>query len=72
LVGLTVLWMNRRGITPPPFLAWLFGLWVAVGTVVAGPGIGQDLVLLVAAGLLLAAARRDNLAPHADKRYAVQ
>jgi hypothetical protein len=69
LVGLTVLWLNRRGITPPPFIAWAMGGWVVVGTVLAGPGIGQDLVLLIAAGLLLVAsrrARRDDLPdPHA-------
>jgi hypothetical protein len=58
LVGLTVLWLDRRGITPPPFLAWSMGAWVVVGTVVAGPGIGQDLILLVASGLLLAGSRR--------------
>lgn len=68
LVGLTVLWVNRRGITPPPFIAWAMAGWVVVGTVLAGPGVGQDLILLAAAGLLLAASRRakrrDNPAPH--------
>jgi hypothetical protein len=66
LVGLTVLWLNRRGITPPRFLAWSMALWVVVGTLIAGPGIGRDVILLVAAGLLLAgahAARRDDRAP---------
>jgi hypothetical protein len=66
LVGLTVLWLSRRGITPPRFLAWSMASWVVVGTVVAGPGIGQDVILLVAAGLLLAgahAARRADRAP---------
>jgi len=67
LVGLTVLWLDRRGITPPSFLAWSMGAWIVVGTVVAGPGIGQDLILLVASGLLLAGARRarahDNPTP---------
>jgi hypothetical protein len=58
LIGLLVLWLDRRGITPPPFIAWSLGAWVVVGTVVAGPGIGQDLILLVASGLLLAGARR--------------
>jgi uncharacterized protein DUF6463 len=58
LIGLTVLWCDRRGITPPTFLAWALGTWTVVGTVVAGPGIGQDLLLLVACGLLVAGARR--------------
>ena len=59
LIGLTVLWLNRRGITPPTFIAWALGTWTAVGTVAAGPGIGQDLILLVACGLLVAGARPD-------------
>ncbi|WP_228802447.1 DUF6463 family protein, partial [Nocardia farcinica] len=29
LVGLTVLWLDRRGITPPRFLAWVLSLWTA-------------------------------------------
>ncbi|GAA3388563.1 hypothetical protein [Cryptosporangium minutisporangium] len=57
LVGLTVLWLDRRGITPPQFLAWSMAAWVVVGIVIAGPGIGQDVILLIAAGLLLAGAR---------------
>jgi hypothetical protein len=63
LVGLTVLWLDRRGITPPPFIAWTLGIWTVVDTVVAGPGSGQGLILLLAAGLLLAGARR---ATHRD------
>jgi hypothetical protein len=74
LVGLTVLWLDRRGITPPAFIAWTLGVWTLVDTVVAGPGGGQGLILLLAVGLLLAGARRaasgDTTAPpHADERY---
>jgi hypothetical protein len=58
LVGLTVLWLHRRATTPPPFIAWSLVGWVVLGVVVAGPGVGQDVLLLVAAGLLLVAARR--------------
>jgi len=58
LLGLTVLWLDRRGITPPPFLAFSLAGWVLVDVVIGGPGIGQDLILLVACGLLLAGARR--------------
>jgi len=58
LIGLTVLWLDRRGVPPPPFLAWSFAAWIVLGIVVAGPGVGQDLILLIAAGLLLAGARR--------------
>jgi hypothetical protein len=63
LLGLTVLWLTRRSITPPSFIAWSMGTWVAIGTVVAGPGIGQDLILLVACGLLVVGAHR---AKHPD------
>jgi hypothetical protein len=76
LVGLTVLWLNRRGITPPPFLAWAMGGWVVLGTALAGPGVGQDLILVVAVCLLLAASRgakrHDNPAPHADSTRSPQ
>ena len=58
LVGLTVLWLQRRGLRPPPFIAWSLVGWVVVDSVLAGPGVGQDLILLVAALLLLAGGRR--------------
>jgi hypothetical protein len=58
LLGLTVLWLDRRGITPPPFLAWSLAGWVFANVVIGGPGIGQDLILLAACCLLLAEARR--------------
>ena len=29
-----VLWMNRRGITPPPFVAWTLGAWTMVDAVI--------------------------------------
>lgn len=58
VIGLTVLWLDRRGITPPPFIAWSMATWIAIGALVAGPGAGQDLILLVAAGLLLVGAHR--------------
>ncbi|SDL23291.1 hypothetical protein SAMN05216298_3186 [Glycomyces sambucus] len=33
-LGLTVLWLERRGIVPPAFLAWIVGAWsVAAGLV---------------------------------------
>ncbi len=58
LLGLTVLWLDRRGVTPPPFIAWSLGGWVVLGAFVSGPGAGQDLILLAACGLLLAGTRR--------------
>ncbi|MEV1130766.1 hypothetical protein [Agromyces sp. NPDC049794] len=61
LIGATVLWMDRRGITPPPFVAWALGTWVAVDAVLSGPGIGQGVIPLTAAGLLLASAHRSKV-----------
>jgi hypothetical protein len=58
MVGLMVLWLDRRGITPPTFIASTLGIWTVVDAVVAGPGIGQGLILLVANILLLVGARR--------------
>jgi hypothetical protein len=58
VVGLTVLWLDRRGITPPAFIAWALGTWTVLDAVMAGPGIGQGLILLVAIILLLVGARR--------------
>lgn len=56
LVGLTVLWLDRRGITPPTFIAWTVAAWTLVGEVLSGPS--PLVLLLVATGLLLAGARR--------------
>ena len=66
LVGLTVLWLDRRGITPPAFIAWTLGVWTVLDAVLAGPGAGQGLILLLAVGLLLAGARRRL--PDPDRR----
>ncbi|WP_341846344.1 DUF6463 family protein [Streptomyces regalis] len=37
LIGLTVLWLDRRGMTPPLFISWAMVAWVVVGFVVDGP-----------------------------------
>jgi hypothetical protein len=58
LVGLTVWWLHRRAMTPPAFIPWSMICWLVAGTVMAGPGVGQDLVLLAAAVLLLVADAR--------------
>lgn len=56
VVGATVLWMHRRGIVPPAFIAWAIGAWslVAGATVEPAPWI----VATIAAGMLLAGVRR--------------
>ncbi len=56
LVGLMVLWLHRRGITPPSFVGWVLAVWAVVGAVVLT--FTPWPILLVAAGLLLAGQRR--------------
>jgi hypothetical protein len=34
VVGLMMLWLDRRGITPPPFIAWTLGIWTVVDAVI--------------------------------------
>lgn len=58
LLGLTILWLNRRGITPPSFIAWALVAWTLVDAVVLGPWPPQGWLFLGACGLLLAGARR--------------
>ncbi|MFF3666342.1 DUF6463 family protein [Microtetraspora malaysiensis] len=50
LVGLLVLWMDRRGLTPPAFLAWTMLVWAVACAVIAEP---TPAPLLVAAAILL-------------------
>jgi len=68
VVGLVVLWLDRRGITPPPLIAWILGIWTVVDAVILV--LTPWPILLVAVGLLLAGARRaahqQNSAPYAD------
>lgn len=68
LVGLLVLWLNRRHIMPPSFIGWSVGIWAVVDLILSGPGVGQGVIILLASGLLIVAARRvkhpDHPAPH--------
>ena len=61
VVGLVVLWLDRRGITPPPFIAWVLGAWTVLDAVILA--LTPWPIMLVAVGLLLAGARR---AAHRD------
>ncbi|MEV6229722.1 DUF6463 family protein [Saccharopolyspora shandongensis] len=68
VVGLIVLWLDRRGITPPEFIAWTLGIWGVVDAVIL---ITTPWPLALLANILLLvgirrAARRGNPAPHAD------
>jgi hypothetical protein len=66
VVGLTVLWLVRHGITPPPLIAWTLGMWTVVDIVGSGPLPAQWLIILLANILLLVGARRGTLQPYAD------
>lgn len=56
VIGLTVLWLHRRGIAPPPFIPWVLGLWTAVDAVVML--FTPWPILLLANVLLLVGTRR--------------
>lgn len=60
-IGLLVLWLDRRGITPPAFLAWGIAAWTLITATLSGPS--PLLLLLIVALLLLIAARRARHAP---------
>lgn len=60
-VGLTVLWLDRRGLTPPPFIAWILGAWTALGAVIMP--LTPWPIMAVATGLLVAGARRPAPVP---------
>ncbi|MFI0976000.1 DUF6463 family protein [Streptomyces sp. NPDC021093] len=66
LLGLTVLWLDRRGITPPAFIAWSLWVWTVVDAVVL-PLTPWPLVVLACALLLIGCrrARRDSPATKA-------
>jgi hypothetical protein len=50
VVGLTVLWLERRGITPPAFIAWTVGAWSILAGLVFEPA--PWIVVTVGAALL--------------------
>ncbi|WP_280274944.1 DUF6463 family protein [Nocardia wallacei] len=56
MVGLIVLWLNRRQISPPSFIAWSVVCWTLITAILSGPS--PLLLLLIAAVLLLVGARR--------------
>ncbi|WP_432095435.1 DUF6463 family protein [Streptomyces sp. bgisy100] len=66
LVGLTVLWLDRRGIAPPAFIVWTLSAWTVVDAVVL-PFTPWPLFALACALLFIGArrARRDDPAPEA-------
>ncbi|MEV6102331.1 DUF6463 family protein [Nocardia sp. NPDC051981] len=61
LIGLTVLWLDRRGITPPRFIVWVLGLWTVQCAIVLT--FTPWPITAVATGLLIAGGRRAVPAP---------
>ncbi|MGW2597653.1 DUF6463 family protein [Streptomyces klenkii] len=69
LVGLTVLWLDRRGITPPAFIVWTLAGWTVVDAAVLPftpwPLIGLACALLLIGARRARSARQDCPAPKA-------
>ncbi|MCX5387408.1 DUF6463 family protein [Streptomyces sp. NBC_00083] len=62
LVGLLVLWLDRRGVTPPTFIAWTLGAWTAVDAVVL-PFTPWPLIALACTLLLIGTRRARRSTP---------
>lgn len=58
VIGLTVLWLDRRGITPPPFIGWTLGTLTVVDAAILFKTPWP--ILLLANALLLVGARRNQ------------
>ncbi|MFR9774250.1 hypothetical protein [Nocardia sp. SC052] len=61
IIGMIILWMDRRGIEPPLFIAWLLGMWATVAAVIFEPA--PWLLTWVASGLLVAGTRHNPRRP---------
>ena len=62
VIGLIVLWLDRRGITPPPFIGWTLGVLTLVDALVLL--LTPWPVLLLANVLLLVGAHRARHREH--------
>ena len=56
LLGLLILWLDRRNLAPPAFMGWALGLWTLLDAAVLP--LTPWPVLLLACVLLLVGARR--------------
>ncbi|WP_067462481.1 DUF6463 family protein [Nocardia amamiensis] len=56
VLGMVVLWLDRRGIKPPSFIAWTLGIWSVVAGVILEPA--PWVLAWIAVGLLALGARR--------------
>ncbi|WP_448950212.1 DUF6463 family protein [Labrys neptuniae] len=66
LVGATVLWLDRRGITPPAFIAWSLGVWTLATAVILLP-TPWPILLLGDILLLIGIRRKTAAALHGSK-----
>ncbi|MFI6906163.1 DUF6463 family protein [Nonomuraea sp. NPDC050394] len=66
VAGLLVLWLERRRVTPPPFIAWMLGVWTLVGAMALLTSPWP--ILLLANVLLPLGARRDSPAPQIGRQ----
>jgi hypothetical protein len=57
-LGLTVLWLHRRGIAPPAFIGWIVLAWSVTAALVFEPA--PWIAAVVGAVLLLAGTRRER------------
>jgi len=64
VIGLIVLWLDRRGITPPAFIAWTLGIWTLIDAVVQ-PFQPWPIGVLAIVLLLAGARRTTRQAPQA-------
>ncbi|WP_330228965.1 DUF6463 family protein [Nocardia sp. NBC_00508] len=65
VLGMVVLWLDRRGIVPPLFIAWTLGIWSVVAAVTLEPAPWA--LAWVAVGLLAAGVRRARFAESAPQ-----
>ncbi|MFC3960751.1 DUF6463 family protein [Nocardia jiangsuensis] len=59
LIGALVMWLDRRDIAPPTFLAVGLGVWSVFAAIIFEPAPWP--VIWIAVGLLVAGARRQRL-----------
>ncbi|MDK2766082.1 MAG: DUF6463 family protein [Sphingomonas sp.] len=50
VVGMLVLWLDRRGITPPAFVAWILGAWTLIDAIIL---LFTPWIILLTATILL-------------------
>lgn len=62
VVGMLVLWLDRQGLTPPPFIAWTLGTWSVIAGVIMEPA--PWIIAWVAIALLATGTHRTSRRPN--------